>query len=263
MNVINVTINFEKGTCVKDGINLISGDYNSTKIMFNFDRKEGTKYFKLKNPIGEIVDVIEIINDEVILVSEDEEGNLISLFNMEGEYTFEVSLYEKNSRLTSKSNSIYAAKEQVVMTNEKVDIYLPIFDNLINKINNLTEEITNNEKQRSSNEKKRIANEENRVTTEKNRNEYFEKFKKQVENGDFDGKDYILTDEDKQEIADNLNYLVKDKTDEYNKNAELKVKEYNDNAEAKIKEYNDNADELIAMNGYVLNALIELNGEEV
>ena len=50
MNIINIDIDFTNGINKPTGIALITGDYASTKIVFNFDRQDGTKIFEMKNP---------------------------------------------------------------------------------------------------------------------------------------------------------------------------------------------------------------------
>lgn len=185
MNEIKLKVNFGKRTCVKSGISLTTGDYNSTKIKFEFDREDGTKIFEMKNPNNEIIFVDEIVNNEVILVgqadittkhndviyikyTDDNEtiywydseldklydisfvevqnvsiDNLTkltenaSLFTMAGRYTFEISLYDGDSKLTSKSDYLDVKEEQVVINNNMVSLYLPVFDRLIGELDNL------------------------------------------------------------------------------------------------------------------------------
>lgn len=185
MNEIKLKINFGKRTCVKSGISLTTGDYNSTKIKFEFDREDGTKIFEMKNPNNEIIFVDEIVNNEVILVGQadvttkhndvtyikyidDNEAiywydseldklydtsfvevqnvsldNLTkitenaSLFTMAGRYVFEISLYDGESKLTSKSDYLDIKEEQVVINNNMVSLYLPVFDRLIGELDNL------------------------------------------------------------------------------------------------------------------------------
>lgn len=185
MNEIKLKVNFGKRTCVKSGISLTTGDYNSTKIIFEFDRQDGTKIFEMKNPDGDIIFVDEIVNNEVILVGQadittkhndviyikyiddnetiywyDSEldklydtsfvevqnvsiDNLTkltenaSLFTMAGRYTFEISLYDGESKLTSKSDYLDIKEEQVVINNNMVSLYLPVFDRLIGELDNL------------------------------------------------------------------------------------------------------------------------------
>lgn len=143
MNEIKVLINFKKRTNVITGVDLTSGDYNSTKIIFEFDRNDGTKIFELKNPKNEVVFSKEIINNEVILANIDENGMFSSIFNMAGEYIFEVSLYTNDGKLTSDYNYLNVEKEQVVISDEVVEPYLPVFDELIKKTNTAITETNN------------------------------------------------------------------------------------------------------------------------
>ena len=134
MNTIKVKVNFTQGTCETTGINLITGDYNSTKIEFTFDREDGTKVFEMKSPSEELVMVQEIQNNEIILYGEDENENIASIFNEEGYYVFEISLYENDSKLTSAKGKIKVKAEQVVVDGEVVEAYLPVFDQLLSQV---------------------------------------------------------------------------------------------------------------------------------
>ena len=107
MNIINVKIDFEQGYCEKQGISVVTGDYNSTKIVFEFNESaaNGIKMFEMKDPDDKLVYVDEVIDNEIVLVGKkEEEGEekLYSLFNQEGDFTFEVSLYGEN-RLANAS----------------------------------------------------------------------------------------------------------------------------------------------------------------
>lgn len=139
MNVINVSINFQNGICRKKGISVVSGDYNSTKIVFSFSdgAENGTKIFEMKSPSGKLVYADEIVDNEVILVGkkeEDGEEKYFSLFDEAGDYTFEVSLYEENSKLTSVCGYITAKKEQVIVDGEVVESQITLFDNLMQEL---------------------------------------------------------------------------------------------------------------------------------
>lgn len=133
MNTINVEIDFTKGSNKLTGINLITGDYASTKMVFQFDRQDGTKVLEMKNPSGEVVFFDEIINNEVLL-SAVEEGLNYSIFNEEGRYIYEVSLYNGDSKLTSVKGELPVQKEQVVIDGEIFEPYLPIFDELMQQL---------------------------------------------------------------------------------------------------------------------------------
>ena len=140
MNVINVKIDFTQGKCNTSGISVVQGDYNSTKVVFEFNEEAetGIKVFEMKNPSGNLVYADEIVNNEVILVgtreNEQEEEEIVSLFSEEGDYTFEVSLYGENSKLTSVCGYITARKEQVIVDGEEVEQELTLFDNLMNEL---------------------------------------------------------------------------------------------------------------------------------
>ena len=147
MNVINVGIDFKHGICQNKGISVVTGDYNSTKVVFEFaDEIDGTKIFEMKNPEGELVYADEIVNNEVVLVGYKEENGEIetySLFGEEGDYIFEVSLYGNDSKLTSVSGYINAKKEEVIVDGEEVQEKITLFDNLINTLNEKIEETDN------------------------------------------------------------------------------------------------------------------------
>ena len=138
MNIIQVKIDFEQGICRNEGISVVTGDYNSTKVVFEFnDSATGTKIFKMKDPNDNLVYADEIIDNEVVLVGyKEEEGEIetYSLFGEEGDYTFEVSLYQDDGRLTSVCGYITANKEQVIVDGEEVQERITLFDNLMNEL---------------------------------------------------------------------------------------------------------------------------------
>lgn len=142
MNTINVTIDFTKGINKITGINLITGDYASTKMVFEFDRTDGTKVLEIKNPSGEVVYLDEIVNNEVLLARV-ENGLNYSIFETEGRYIYEVSLYNGDSKLTSVKGELPVAKEQVIIDDEVVEPYLPLFDELMQEINTAITETNN------------------------------------------------------------------------------------------------------------------------
>ena len=137
MNVIKVNVNFKNRTIYKSGVDLTSGDYNSTKLEFKFDRKDGRKVFEMKDPNGDLVLLTDIINDEIELVGKDENGNNASLFKQEGKYIFEISLYDGDSKLTSAFDYIKVKQEQVDIGGKVITPYLPIFDELVNDVENI------------------------------------------------------------------------------------------------------------------------------
>ena len=173
MNIINVKIDFEHGICRNKGISVVTGDYNSTKVVFDFsDEIEGTKIFEMKNPEGELVYADEIVNNEVVLVGYKEENGeteTYSLFTEEGDYIFEVSLYGNDSKLTSVSGYINATKEQVIVEGEEVQEKITLFDNLIQELNAAISETDNLDIEVSKEDKKTtisITNKEGETHTE-------------------------------------------------------------------------------------------------
>lgn len=147
MNELKATINFTKQTFVINGVDLISGDYNSTKITFNFeDSKEGTKILEIRPKDSEDKNPTfmgEIINNEVILVSKDSEEHNISPFTDGGVYLLEVSVYGDDSKLSTITKSINVLEEQIILSDDIVTPYLPIFDELIQEINTAITETNN------------------------------------------------------------------------------------------------------------------------
>lgn len=197
MNEVKVIVRFKTGIIYKTSTKLVTNDYNSTKLIFDFDIPDGIKIFELKDPNDKTIFVDEIKNNEIVLVakanvttqkdgveyieytddkntvywynkeseklydSEFLEVNNIkladltkvsknaSLFKMAGDYIFEVSLYNGDSKLTSSHDKLKVIPEQVIVDGEITETYTPIFENLIsdmsealNKIDNLDIDVT-------------------------------------------------------------------------------------------------------------------------
>ena len=144
MNKIYVDVNFEEGTLSKPkGIDLITGDYASTEIEFTFNTDEGTKIFEMKAPSGKVVMASEITNNTILLAAKDENENNVSLFDESGLYIFEISLYNGDTKLTSVYGKLPVSKEQVIIGDEVVEPYLPVFDELMQDINTAITETNN------------------------------------------------------------------------------------------------------------------------
>lgn len=145
MNEIKIIVDFKNHLCYfeksSDNKNLVSGDYNSTKLIFDFDIEDGKKVFEMKNDNNEVVFVDEIVNNEVILVGKDEEGNNCSLFTKAGTYSFEISLYDDDSKLTSESECFSVQQEQVEIDGKVVEFYMPIFDKLLKEVESAIDEV--------------------------------------------------------------------------------------------------------------------------
>lgn len=145
MNEIKIIVKFKEHECYfedeKDIKSLISGDYNSTKLVFDFDIEDGTKVFEMKNENNEIVYAGEINNNELILVGKDENDNNCTLFNTKGTYAFEVTLYGNDSKLTSVHGAFSVQQEEVVISDDVAESHLPIFDEMINNLEDALSEV--------------------------------------------------------------------------------------------------------------------------
>lgn len=143
MNEIKIKVKFKKGLCYSQGIKLVQNDYNSTKLVFEFDDNEGTKIFELRDSDNNVIFVDEIVNNELILARFDEQGKAYPIFTKEGEYIYEVSLYKDNSKLTSASDKFKVNAEQVIIDGEIVETYTPMFDNLLSDLSSALQETDN------------------------------------------------------------------------------------------------------------------------
>lgn len=263
MNVIKVNVNFKNRTIYKQGVDLTSGDYNSTKLVFEFDRQDGIKVFEMKDPDGEIVLWSEIENNEITLVGKDEDGNNASLFKEAGKYIFEISLYDGESKLTSAFDYIPVKEEQVKDGDKIVTAYLPIFDNLINEVQDLINQ-TNNLDIDIENSVVTITKKDGTTKSENVKGDKGEKGDKPVKGIDYFTQSDIdsMVSQVTEDATSEFNNNVAEKTSEFNSNAELKTTEFNNNAESKTssfdtnvanqtKTFNDNAND--KLNSYNAN----------
>lgn len=143
MNEIKIKVKFKKGLCYSQGIKLVQNDYNSTKLVFEFDDNEGTKIFELRDSDDNVILADEIVNNELILARFDEHDNAYPIFTKEGEYVYEVSLYKDNSKLTSAYDKFKVNAEQVIIDGEIVETYTPMFDNLLSDLAGALQETDN------------------------------------------------------------------------------------------------------------------------
>lgn len=143
MNEIKIKVKFKKGLCYSQGVKLVQNDYNSTKLVFEFDDNEGTKIFELRDSDDNVILADEIVNNELILARFDEHDNAYPIFTKEGEYVYEVSLYKDNSKLTSASDKFKVNAEQVIIDGEIVETYTPMFDNLLSDLSSALQETDN------------------------------------------------------------------------------------------------------------------------
>ena len=118
MNVINLKVDFEKRTIRQTGVNLTSGDYNSTKLVFEFDKEyEETKICEIAKKEdtegnNESIFAEEVLNNEVVLVGyadvTDEDGNIKYQDSSENVYWYDEDnevLYDSSYNVSSVSLS--------------------------------------------------------------------------------------------------------------------------------------------------------------
>lgn len=132
MQEFNLKVNFEKNIIYNKGDkylkNLVQNDYNSTKLKFEFDSEFKRALFKLMCN-NNLICIKEIENNEVIL----EQGML----NQNGNYQFEISIYDDNSRFTNFATYNFNVRRELANSDEitEPDDRLPILDSLINEVN--------------------------------------------------------------------------------------------------------------------------------
>lgn len=134
---IQISVSFTQHTLIKKDFGVVEGDYNTTKLVFDFAEDVSNKriLFNMSNPHGELVMSQELSNNEIVLVGFDDEGSVYSLFNAPGLYPFELVAYGENSKLTSATGWLNVSKRQVGTgeggTHEG---YLPIVDEILSGI---------------------------------------------------------------------------------------------------------------------------------
>lgn len=145
MNEIKVLINFKEEKNIIYGTKPITGDYNSTKLVFTFeDNPVGTKVLKIRpKESNDPVYIGEIDGNEVILTSVDANEKNHSIFTEAGIYILEVALYNGDSKLTSVYSEFLVNKEQIEISDEVVEGFLPIFDELLADIDSAITDTNN------------------------------------------------------------------------------------------------------------------------
>ncbi len=108
---------------------LVQNDYNSTKLNFTFDRTADRVLFKLIAPSGEIALISEIVDNSLLLGP--------GVLAEEGEYTYEISLYDDNSKLTNYAVQKFYVRSELTNCDDEIqaDNRFTVLDSLINEVN--------------------------------------------------------------------------------------------------------------------------------
>lgn len=142
INVIPVRVGFANNTLTKKSTVVVEGDYNTTKLVFEFEEDVTNKQIKfgMTNPRGELVMYCGLINNEIILSTEDIDGNVSSVFATDGLYTFRVFMLGEDgkSQLTSAPGYLPVDKSQV---QAGMKAYGPFIDNLMKQVDTLDIEL--------------------------------------------------------------------------------------------------------------------------
>lgn len=135
MNEILVYVSFKYGVVRNSGTALVTGDFNSTKLVFEFDEQpEGELVFELKSPKNEVLKVENVEDNQIILAGTTAEGETCSLFTIPGKYIFELSLYNAGSKLTSATGYLTVNQEQVLVDGKVLEPLLPIMDKIMSDL---------------------------------------------------------------------------------------------------------------------------------
>ena len=232
MNEYQVRVYFASGRMSYNIGTLIKGDYNSSKLVFDFDDDTGIKMFELLKPDGETKWVKEIVNNEIILADIDELGEVIPLLTQEGTYIFEVAKYDGNSKLTSVKGKFKVKDEQVSTSDIPLEEDSKIeLDDLINDVAKVVEEGT-----------EATANTTEQATYAKAQGDYAKEQAQIIIDANTTATKIINDFETNvDEYTKDFNTNAEEKLEAYNQNDIDKTKVYNENAESKVNSYNENA----------------------
>lgn len=136
MKEYNVDVLFKDGYILNMPKELVSNDFNSTKLNLTFDI-EGRVLFKMLFPDKETFIVDEVKDNTIIF----KEGYL----SQEGIYLIEFAIYDETGRLTNNAISEISVRRELVSTNDIVEIddRVPILDGLIRDVNEAIEKVSN------------------------------------------------------------------------------------------------------------------------
>ena len=198
MNEIEINVDINQNKLVAPVIELLQNDYNSTKFIFNFTGDDNyTKVLQLQLPDGSIW-IKDIVNNQIVLADE-KDGKLVPILVQNGKYIFDVAVYSNNAKLTTTNRETFFVRSELTGETIELDDRLPILDRLITETNNLDVSVEKtDERALVTLSKKDGTNETVEI---------------------LDGKDYVLTEEDKAEILEIVKQELETQS-EYIKTAE-------------------------------------------
>lgn len=134
MKEYTIIVNFEENEIDTEFSKLVQNDYNSIKLNFEFDKEYDKALFELKYPSGNSCQLL-IRNNSIIIPK--------GYLNEIGEYSYEITIYTNDSKLTHFRTRQFEVREELVKDSEDIvndDRYLVLSD-LINDLTKVTEDV--------------------------------------------------------------------------------------------------------------------------
>ena len=134
MKEYTIIVNFEENEIDTEFSKLVQNDYNSIKLNFEFDKEYDKALFEMKYPSGNTCQLL--IKDNSIIIPK-------GYLNEIGEYSYEITIYTNDSKLTHFRTRQFEVREELVKDSEDIvndDRYLVLSD-LINDLTKVTEDV--------------------------------------------------------------------------------------------------------------------------
>lgn len=134
MKEYTIIVNFEENEIDTEFSKLVQNDYNSIKLNFEFDKEYDKALFEMKYPSGNACQLL--IKDNSIIIPK-------GYLNEIGEYSYEITIYTNDSKLTHFRTRQFEVREELVKDSEDIvndDRYLVLSD-LINDLTKVTEDV--------------------------------------------------------------------------------------------------------------------------
>ena len=195
MKEYKIKIDTNKEQITAPYIELVAKDYNSTALVFECDNAENyMMIFQLLRPDGTVW-CKEIRDNIVVLGEENENGEIVPVITVNGEYFFDVAFYDGNSKITTTEQERLFARADIPQDDVSESPVKTVLDDLIEDVQGALVQTDN-----LNVSVEKIDN----ITTINVTHKDGSTATVQV----LDGKDYILTDDDKKEIVDTTKPLV-------------------------------------------------------